>query len=102
MKNKCQLAELASTSETDRKGWYLGIWRVYLDTLRNLSIVQVKRGGLKVVNDNEITFMDVFSPGTEHFQPKQIVKSLIPSWNTLVFFEVSPVSFHQVKNVSHK
>uniref|UniRef100_A0A8C0DMM4 2-oxoglutarate and iron dependent oxygenase domain containing 1 n=1 Tax=Balaenoptera musculus TaxID=9771 RepID=A0A8C0DMM4_BALMU len=31
----------------------------------------------------------------EHFQPKQIVKSLIPSWNTLVFFEVSPVSFHQ-------
>uniref|UniRef100_A0A8D2DZG1 2-oxoglutarate and iron dependent oxygenase domain containing 1 n=1 Tax=Sciurus vulgaris TaxID=55149 RepID=A0A8D2DZG1_SCIVU len=31
----------------------------------------------------------------EHFQPKQIVKSLIPSWNKLVFFEVSPVSFHQ-------
>uniref|UniRef100_K9J1Q6 Prolyl 3-hydroxylase OGFOD1 n=1 Tax=Desmodus rotundus TaxID=9430 RepID=K9J1Q6_DESRO len=35
----------------------------------------------------------------EHFQPKQIVKSLIPSWNTLVFFEVSPVSFHQVSEV---
>uniref|UniRef100_A0A5F9CY26 2-oxoglutarate and iron dependent oxygenase domain containing 1 n=1 Tax=Oryctolagus cuniculus TaxID=9986 RepID=A0A5F9CY26_RABIT len=31
----------------------------------------------------------------EHFQPKQIVKSLVPSWNKLVFFEVSPVSFHQ-------
>uniref|UniRef100_A0A2R9AE77 2-oxoglutarate and iron dependent oxygenase domain containing 1 n=1 Tax=Pan paniscus TaxID=9597 RepID=A0A2R9AE77_PANPA len=31
----------------------------------------------------------------ELFQPKQIVKSLIPSWNKLVFFEVSPVSFHQ-------
>ncbi|NP_001087226.1 prolyl 3-hydroxylase OGFOD1 isoform 2 [Mus musculus] len=31
----------------------------------------------------------------EHLQPKQIVKSLIPSWNKLVFFEVSPVSFHQ-------
>ncbi|EGW00053.1 2-oxoglutarate and iron-dependent oxygenase domain-containing protein 1 [Cricetulus griseus] len=31
----------------------------------------------------------------EHFQPKQIVKSLLPSWNKLVFFEVSPVSFHQ-------
>ena len=46
--------------------------------------------------------MDVFSPGAEHFQPKQIVKSLIPSWNTLIFFEVSPVSFHQVKTVSHK
>uniref|UniRef100_A0A8C9VY50 2-oxoglutarate and iron-dependent oxygenase domain containing 1 n=1 Tax=Scleropages formosus TaxID=113540 RepID=A0A8C9VY50_SCLFO len=28
-------------------------------------------------------------------QPKDIVKSLVPSWNTLIFFEVSPVSFHQ-------
>lgn len=35
----------------------------------------------------------------EHSQPKHIVKSLIPSWNTLVFFEVSPVSFHQVSEV---
>lgn len=41
----------------------------------------------------------VFSPDAEHLQPKQIVKSLIHSWNKLVFFEVSPVSFHQVKNV---
>uniref|UniRef100_H0V381 2-oxoglutarate and iron dependent oxygenase domain containing 1 n=1 Tax=Cavia porcellus TaxID=10141 RepID=H0V381_CAVPO len=38
--------------------------------------------------------LDLFSID-EHFQPKQIVKSLVPSWNTLVFFEVSPVSFHQ-------
>uniref|UniRef100_F6UN89 Prolyl 3-hydroxylase OGFOD1 n=1 Tax=Ornithorhynchus anatinus TaxID=9258 RepID=F6UN89_ORNAN len=35
----------------------------------------------------------------EHFQPQQIVKSLVPSWNTLAFFEVSPVSFHQVSEV---
>ncbi|XP_020041092.2 prolyl 3-hydroxylase OGFOD1 isoform X1 [Castor canadensis] len=35
----------------------------------------------------------------EHVQPKQIVKSVIPSWNKLVFFEVSPVSFHQVSEV---
>lgn len=79
-----------------------GDLRVHLDTLRNLRIVKVKQGGLEVVDDNETTFMDVFSPGAERFQPKQIVKSLIPSWNTLVFFEVSPVSFHQVKIVSHK
>ncbi|PIN97333.1 hypothetical protein AB205_0164580 [Aquarana catesbeiana] len=32
---------------------------------------------------------------TEKAQPGHIAKSLIPSWNTLVFFEVSPVSFHQ-------
>ncbi|XP_010986753.3 prolyl 3-hydroxylase OGFOD1 [Camelus dromedarius] len=42
--------------------------------------------------------LDLYSVD-EHFQPKQIVKSLIPLWNTLVFFEVSPVSFHQVSEV---
>uniref|UniRef100_A0AAQ5ZZV2 Prolyl 4-hydroxylase alpha subunit domain-containing protein n=1 Tax=Amphiprion ocellaris TaxID=80972 RepID=A0AAQ5ZZV2_AMPOC len=30
-----------------------------------------------------------------NFQPQSIVKSLVPSWNTLVLFEVSPVSFHK-------
>ncbi|XP_045149667.1 prolyl 3-hydroxylase OGFOD1 isoform X3 [Echinops telfairi] len=38
--------------------------------------------------------LDLYSVD-EHLQPKQTVKSLVPSWNTLVFFEVSPVSFHQ-------
>uniref|UniRef100_A0A8C0UZ30 2-oxoglutarate and iron dependent oxygenase domain containing 1 n=1 Tax=Cyanistes caeruleus TaxID=156563 RepID=A0A8C0UZ30_CYACU len=38
--------------------------------------------------------LDLYSTD-EHFQPQQITKSLVPSWNTLVFFEVSPVSFHQ-------
>ncbi|NWX15055.1 OGFD1 hydroxylase, partial [Aegotheles bennettii] len=41
--------------------------------------------------------LDLYSTD-EHFQPQQIVKSLVPSWNTLVFFEVSPVSFHQASN----
>lgn len=59
----------------------------------------MKPGGLEVLSAN--WFVGMFSPGAEHFQPKQIVKSLIPSWNTLVFFEVSPVSFHQVRLVSH-
>ncbi|KAM4614559.1 prolyl 3-hydroxylase OGFOD1 [Discoglossus pictus] len=35
----------------------------------------------------------------ERVQPGSIVKSLVPSWNTLAFFEVSPVSFHQVSEV---
>ncbi|XP_041916992.1 prolyl 3-hydroxylase OGFOD1 isoform X2 [Alosa sapidissima] len=35
----------------------------------------------------------------EHGQPQCVVKSLVPSRNTLVFFEVSPVSFHQVSEV---
>ncbi|XP_036997422.2 prolyl 3-hydroxylase OGFOD1 isoform X1 [Artibeus jamaicensis] len=42
--------------------------------------------------------LDLYSVD-EYCQPKQIVKSLTPSWNTLVFFEVSPVSFHQVSEV---
>ncbi|XP_068022691.1 prolyl 3-hydroxylase OGFOD1 isoform X2 [Melanerpes formicivorus] len=38
--------------------------------------------------------LDLYSTD-EHLEPEQIIKSLVPSWNTLVFFEVSPVSFHQ-------
>ncbi|XP_034417964.1 prolyl 3-hydroxylase OGFOD1 [Cyclopterus lumpus] len=34
-----------------------------------------------------------------NFHPQSIVKSLVPSLNTLVLFEVSPVSFHQVSEV---
>ncbi|XP_008308246.1 prolyl 3-hydroxylase OGFOD1 [Cynoglossus semilaevis] len=35
----------------------------------------------------------------DNLQPTNIVKSLVPSLNTLVLFEVSPVSFHQVSEV---
>ncbi|NXJ12702.1 OGFD1 hydroxylase, partial [Odontophorus gujanensis] len=35
--------------------------------------------------------LDLFSTD-DHFQPQQIIKSLMPSWNTLVFFEVSPLT----------
>uniref|UniRef100_A0ACB8E9T6 Prolyl 3-hydroxylase ogfod1 n=2 Tax=Sphaerodactylus townsendi TaxID=933632 RepID=A0ACB8E9T6_9SAUR len=45
--------------------------------------------------------LDLFSTD-DHFQPQQIIKSLVPSWNSLVFFEVSPVSFHQVAEVLSK
>ncbi|XP_039209761.1 prolyl 3-hydroxylase OGFOD1 isoform X1 [Crotalus tigris] len=45
--------------------------------------------------------LDLFSTD-DHFQPLQIVKSLVPSWNSLTFFEVSPVSFHQVSEVISK
>ncbi|XP_015259089.1 PREDICTED: prolyl 3-hydroxylase OGFOD1 [Cyprinodon variegatus] len=42
--------------------------------------------------------LDLYSTDS-NFQPERIVKSLVPSWNTLVLFEVSPVSFHQVSEV---
>ncbi|XP_062327211.1 prolyl 3-hydroxylase OGFOD1 [Osmerus eperlanus] len=42
--------------------------------------------------------LDLYSTDSM-FQPQSIVKSLVPCWNTLVLFEVSPVSFHQVSEV---
>lgn len=39
----------------------------------------------------------VSSLSSGNYQPQSLVKSLVPSWNTLVLFEVSPVSYHQVR-----
>lgn len=42
----------------------------------------------------------ICSSSSGNFQPQSIVKSIVPSSNTLVLFEVSPVSFHQVRRTS--
>ncbi|KAJ8271897.1 hypothetical protein COCON_G00107560 [Conger conger] len=42
--------------------------------------------------------LDLYSTD-ENYLPQKVVKSLVPSWNTLMFFEVSPISFHQVSEV---
>lgn len=42
--------------------------------------------------------LDLYSTDS-NFQPQSIVKSVVPCWNSLVLFEVSPVSFHQVAEV---
>ncbi|XP_033929207.1 LOW QUALITY PROTEIN: prolyl 3-hydroxylase OGFOD1-like [Melopsittacus undulatus] len=44
---------------------------------------------------NELLGLSFYS--RQHFQPQQTVKSLVPSWNMPVVFEVSPVSFHQAR-----
>ncbi|XP_003391682.1 PREDICTED: prolyl 3-hydroxylase OGFOD1-like, partial [Amphimedon queenslandica] len=42
--------------------------------------------------------LDLFN--TDEFgQPHQIVHSIVPLWNSFVFFEVTPASFHQVSEV---
>lgn len=51
---------------------------------------------ISVILDNR-SFVYFSSLSSGNFQPQSIVKSLVPSWNTLVLFEVSPVSFHQVR-----
>lgn len=42
--------------------------------------------------------LDLFTTD-EYKQPKDVVESLKPEWNSFAFFEVSPVSFHQVAEV---
>lgn len=42
--------------------------------------------------------LDLFSTDSQG-QPDRIVKSLVPQWNNFAFFEVSPVSYHQVSEV---
>ena len=32
----------------------------------------------------------------EHGQPKDIMRSILPAWNTLAWFEVTEASHHQV------
>ncbi|KAG8200576.1 hypothetical protein JTE90_000647 [Oedothorax gibbosus] len=41
--------------------------------------------------------LDLFN--TVKGEPSEICTSLVPAWNNLIFFEVSPVSFHQVSEV---
>ncbi|XP_010793145.1 prolyl 3-hydroxylase OGFOD1 [Notothenia coriiceps] len=48
--------------------------------------------------DSDGGTLDLYTTDS-NFQPESIVKSLVPSLNTLVLFEVSPVSFHQVSEV---
>lgn len=40
--------------------------------------------------------LDLFSVDAEG-QPDKVVVSKVPKWNSFLFFEVSPVSFHQVR-----
>lgn len=42
--------------------------------------------------------LDLFSVD-ESGNPETIMKSLVPSFNTLIFFEVSPISYHQVAEI---
>ncbi|GFU53127.1 prolyl 3-hydroxylase OGFOD1 [Trichonephila clavipes] len=41
--------------------------------------------------------LDLFN--TVSGEPSEVITSFIPKWNNLIFFEVSPVSYHQVSEV---
>jgi len=42
--------------------------------------------------------LDLFAVD-DKLQPTRVVKRLVPAWNSFSFFEVSPVSYHQVAEV---
>uniref|UniRef100_A0A8C3JBI9 2-oxoglutarate and iron dependent oxygenase domain containing 1 n=1 Tax=Calidris pygmaea TaxID=425635 RepID=A0A8C3JBI9_9CHAR len=96
------------------RGWLSAVTQIELEPTIDLSCAKYEYTDVLLCHDDElegrrIAFilylvppwersdggtLDLYS-SDEHFQPQHIVKSLVPSWNTLVFFEVSPVSFHQ-------
>ncbi|GFY57993.1 prolyl 3-hydroxylase OGFOD1 [Trichonephila inaurata madagascariensis] len=41
--------------------------------------------------------LDLFNTVSD--EPSEVITSFIPKWNNLIFFEVSPVSYHQVSEV---
>uniref|UniRef100_V9KLK0 Prolyl 3-hydroxylase OGFOD1 n=1 Tax=Callorhinchus milii TaxID=7868 RepID=V9KLK0_CALMI len=102
----------------DFRRWLTDITEVKLENTVDLSCAMYEYTDVLLCHDDELegrrfAFILYLVPewetcdgGTldlydvdEHYQPRQIVKSLTPSWNTLVFFEVSPVSYHQVSEV---
>ena len=49
-------------------------------------------------NQADAGHLDLFQCA-ENNHPTAVAKSLLPAWNTFNFFEVSPISYHQVREV---
>ncbi|XP_065069559.1 prolyl 3-hydroxylase OGFOD1-like [Rhopilema esculentum] len=105
----------------DLLSWLRGVTELKLNDTMDLSCAKYEYTDTLLCHDDElegrrIAFilylvppweekdggtLDLFSVD-EHGQPAEIEKVLVPSWNSLVFFEVTPVSFHQVSEVLSK
>ncbi|XP_067327107.1 prolyl 3-hydroxylase OGFOD1 isoform X2 [Anolis sagrei] len=115
------IAALRRVLFEDFRAWLSDVTQVELEPTVDLSCAKYQYTDALLCHDDElegrrIAFilylvppwkdsdggtLDLFSTD-EHCQPLQVVKSLVPSWNSLAFFEVSPVSFHQVSEVVSK
>nr|XP_060644210.1 prolyl 3-hydroxylase OGFOD1 [Anolis sagrei ordinatus] len=112
------IAALRRVLFEDFRAWLSDVTRVELEPTVDLSCAKYQYTDALLCHDDElegrrIAFilylvppwkdsdggtLDLFSTD-EHSQPLQVVKSLVPSWNSLAFFEVSPVSFHQARRL---
>ena len=66
------------------------------DELEGRKIAYVVNLSEGFKNNNEGS-LDLFDSKSNH--PKKIIKSIIPSFNTLVLFKVSKISLHQISEV---
>ncbi|KAM6430490.1 prolyl 3-hydroxylase OGFOD1 [Liasis olivaceus] len=120
-RGESHIAALRKVLFEEFRSWLSDVIQVELEPTIDLSCAKYEYTDTLLCHDDElegrrIAFIFYLVPpwdkhdgGTldlfctdDHFQPLQIVKSLVPSWNSLIFFEVSPVSFHQVSEVVSK
>ncbi|XP_027007841.2 prolyl 3-hydroxylase OGFOD1 [Tachysurus fulvidraco] len=112
------ISEIRSLLFHQFRSWLSEVLGVDLEPTVDISCAKYEHTDTLLCHDDElegrrvafilylVTPWDLSDGGTldlyntnEHYEPVSIVKSLLPSWNTLLFFEVSPVSFHQVSEV---
>ncbi|XP_049329648.1 prolyl 3-hydroxylase OGFOD1 [Astyanax mexicanus] len=112
------ISEIRSLLFQQFRGWLEEVVGVGLEATVDLSCAKYEQTDVLLCHDDELEgrrvafilyllppwnssdggTLDLYSTD-EHQQPVGVVKSLVPCWNTLLFFEVSPVSFHQVSEV---
>ncbi|XP_066503574.1 prolyl 3-hydroxylase OGFOD1 [Hoplias malabaricus] len=112
------ISEIRSLIFVQFRSWMSQVLGVDLEPTVDISCAKYEHTDVLLCHDDElegrrVAFIlylvppwDLSDGGTldlysvdEHYQPVSVVKSLLPCWNTLMFFEVSPVSFHQVSEV---
>ncbi|XP_072516009.1 prolyl 3-hydroxylase OGFOD1 [Salminus brasiliensis] len=112
------ISEMRSLIFDQFRSWLTEVLGVDLEPTVDISCAKYEQTDVLLCHDDELEgrrvafilyllppwdirdggMLDLYSTD-EHYQPVSVVKSLLPCWNTLVFFEVSPVSFHQVSEV---
>ncbi|KAM9302053.1 prolyl 3-hydroxylase OGFOD1 [Gastrophryne carolinensis] len=117
-RNEPYISALRKVLFEDFRQWLSEVTHVELETTVDISCAQYNYTDVLLCHDDELEgrrfafilylvpewtetdggSLDLYSTDDKG-QPSQIVKSILPSWNTLIFFEVSPISFHQVAEV---
>uniref|UniRef100_A0A8C4QQC6 Prolyl 3-hydroxylase OGFOD1 n=1 Tax=Eptatretus burgeri TaxID=7764 RepID=A0A8C4QQC6_EPTBU len=112
------ISALRQILSTDFRVWLSDVFGVTLETTLDMFCSKYEHTDVLLCHDDELEGRRVayifylVPPWTHedggqlqlfnvdaHLNPTDIAKSLVPTMNTLIFFEVSPVSYHQVAEV---